>query len=157
MEFRNELEYGSGGPQHGDVIRTRAGIAVQAASWFRLTFVGQDSRAPFLGRSAPGTMRDPFDVQEAYAELFGNSKRGFTADSGRRVLQYGDTRLIGAPQWAYTARTYDFARAGWRTGKHRFEALFISPIKPSGTSFNRPPVPLSVAKQTCSPRGNAVP
>jgi hypothetical protein len=83
-------------------------------------------------------MRDPFDLQEAYAEFFGNAKRGFTADVGRRMVQYGDTRLIGAPQWAFTARTYDLARAAWRTGKHRFEVLLISPIKPDGAAFNRP-------------------
>jgi hypothetical protein len=138
VEFRNELEFGFGTPQHGDFIRTRAGVTVQPAGWLRLSVLGQDARVPFLGRPAPGTMRDPFDLQEAYAEFLGNTKRGFTADLGRRMLQYGDTRLIGAPQWAYTARTYDYARAAWRTGKHRFEALFISPIKPAGQSFNRP-------------------
>jgi hypothetical protein len=138
VEFRNEQDFGNGSDLHGQFIRTRVGIIVRPSSWLRISVLGQDARVPFLGRPAPGTMRDPFDLQEAYAEFFGTAKKGFTADLGRRMLQYGDTRVIGAPQWAYTARTYDFARAAWRAGKHRFEVLFISPIKPNGNSFNRP-------------------
>lgn len=104
----------------------------------KVSALAQDARAPFLGRRAPGSMRDPVDLQEAYLELRGEASRGLLLDLGRRMVQYGDTRLIGAPQWAYTARTYDLARAAWRGRGKRFEALFLSPIKPSGDGFNRP-------------------
>jgi hypothetical protein len=137
-EFRNAQEFGNGSDLHGDFIRTRVGAAFRPSDWLRISVLGQDARVPFLGRTAPGTMRDPFDLQEAYAEFFGDAKRGFVADIGRRMIQYGDTRLIGAPQWAYTARTYDLARAAWRTAKHKFEVLLVSPIKPDGGQFNRP-------------------
>jgi hypothetical protein len=137
-EFRNMQEFGAGPELHADFVRTRVGAAFRPASWVRISVLGQDARAPFLGRPAPGSMRDPFDLQEAYVEFFAEAKQGFTADVGRRMVQYGDTRLIGAPQWAYTARTYDLSRAAWRQGKHRFEVLLISPIKPDGNDFNRP-------------------
>lgn len=137
-EFRNAQEFGNSSSLHGDFVRTRVGATFRPNSWLRISALGQDARVPFLGRPAPGAMRDPFDLQEAFVEIFADAKRGFTGDVGRRMVQYGDTRLIGAPQWAYTARTYDLARAGWKSAKSRFEALLLSPIKPTGSGFNRP-------------------
>ncbi len=138
IELRDKSEFGRGEVTHANFLRTRFGLAYTPASWIRFTTLGQDARAPLLGRAAPGTMRDPFDVQESYAEFRPSSKTGFGGDVGRRMVQYGDTRLIGAPQWAYTARTYDLARAWWRTPHARFEILLVSPIKPIGTGWNHP-------------------
>lgn len=138
IELRDQSEFGRGPSTHANFMRTRLGLTYTPAPWIRFTALGQDSRAPFLGRTAPGTMRDPFDVQESYVEILPTAKTGPGGDLGRRMVQYGDTRLIGAPQWAYTARTYDLARAWWRTPHARFELLLVSPIKPSATHWNRP-------------------
>ena len=138
LEFRNYADFGLGADTHADFIRTRVGVEYRLTDKLRVSALGQDARAPFLGRTAPGNMRDPFDLQEGYLEYGGEAKRGLYLDLGRRMVQYGDTRLIGAPQWAYTARTYDLARAAWRTGRARYELLLISPIKPVGNGFNKP-------------------
>jgi len=138
IELRDKSDFGRGLPTHANFLRTRLGLTYTPTPWIRFTALGQDSRAPLLGRPAPGTMRDPFDVQESYFEILPAAKTGPGGDLGRRMVQYGDTRLIGAPQWAYTARTYDLARAWWRTPHARFELLLVSPIKPSGTGWNRP-------------------
>jgi hypothetical protein len=138
LEFRGPAEFGTGLETHANFVRTRVGLSYRPTSWLRLSALGQDSRAPILGRPAAGSLRDPFDLQESYVELFPSAKTGFGADLGRRMIQYGDTRLIGSPQWAYTARTYDLARAWWRTAHARFEVLLISPIKPDGAGWNRP-------------------
>ena len=116
LEFRGPAEFGSGLETHANFVRTRFGLSYRPTSWLRLSALGQDSRAPILGRPAAGTQRDPFDVQESYLELFPSAKTGFGADLGRRMIQYGDTRLIGSPQWAYTARTI---RYGPRLVAHR--------------------------------------
>jgi hypothetical protein len=54
------------------------------------------------------------------------------------MLNYGETRLIGAPQWHPLARTYDSARAYWRFPKARLEFLFVSVVKIRTTEFNKP-------------------
>ena len=120
-----------------DFIRTRVGLAWTPAPWIKLSGMAQDTRAPLYGSRAAGTVRDPVDLQEAYVELFPEG-RGFGLSAGRRMISYGDSRLIGAPQWAYTARTWDHARVYYRTGRARFEVLFVSPIKPRGDGFNKP-------------------
>ena len=138
LELRDQSEFGQGSATHANFMRTRLGLTYTPTPWIRFNALGQDSRAPFLGRTAPGTMRDPFDLQETYFEILPTAKTGPGGDLGRRMVQYGDTRLIGAPQWAYTARTYDLARAWWRTPHARFELLLVSPIKPTATGWNRP-------------------
>jgi hypothetical protein len=54
------------------------------------------------------------------------------------MLSFGDTRLIGSPQWAYTARTWDNLRVFHVSSKARLEGVFLSTIVPRGNGFNRP-------------------
>jgi hypothetical protein len=98
----------------------------------------QDCRAPWYGENAPNTVRDQADLHEAYFELFPLRKTGFGASAGRRMLNYGEGRLIGTPQWGNLARTYDFAHAGWRHRRAQIEFLFVSPVKIRIGEFNRP-------------------
>ncbi|MBM3735635.1 MAG: hypothetical protein FJW39_07595 [Acidobacteria bacterium] len=121
-----------------DFIRLRIGLIYRPTTWIKLVGVAQDARSAFYGLPPPGSVRDPHDLQEGYAEFLRPDQRGFGATIGRQMIGYGDTRLIGSPQWAYTARTWDTARVYYLTKKARFEALHISPIVPRGTGFNRP-------------------
>ncbi len=121
-----------------DYIRTRFGMTVRPLKWVRLTGLAQDTRAPFYGLPAPGNVRDTLDLQEGYVELMGESQTGPGATFGRQMINYGDTRLIGSPQWAYTARTWDTARLYYVTRKARLEFLRISPVVTQLDQFNRP-------------------
>jgi hypothetical protein len=97
----------------------------------------QDSRAPLYGSGAPSSVRDPADLQEAYVELLPD-RQGFGATFGRMMVNYGETRLIGSPQWGNLARTYDQARVYYRSSLGRFEVLLVSPVKIRIGEFNRP-------------------
>ena len=84
------------------------------------------------------TVRDQADLHEAYVELFPAYKTGFGLTAGRMMLNYGEGRLIGTPQWSNLARTYDHARMYWRSEWAQIEALVVSPVKVCIGEFNRP-------------------
>ena len=76
--------------------------------------------------------------RKAYFELFPEAKRGFGMTAGRLMLNYGEGRLIGTPQWSNVARTYDHARVYYRLPRAHLEFLLASPVKIRITEFNRP-------------------
>jgi len=120
------------------LFRTRLGLAYTPVKWLKLSGMVQDSRAPWYGANAPSNMRDPADLHEAYIELFPSYKKGFGMTAGRMMLNYGEGRLIGTPQWGNLSRTYDHARAYWRAPKAQLEVLVVSPVKVRLDEFNRP-------------------
>jgi Alginate export len=121
-----------------ELLRTRVGMTYKPFTWLKLSGMMQDSRTPFYGPNSPNTVRDQADLHEAYVELFPDSKTGFTFRAGRMMLNYGDARLIGTPQWGNLARTYDHARAAYKIGRAQFEFLFASPVKIRLDTFNQP-------------------
>lgn len=121
-----------------DFIRFRFGAIYKPASWIKLAGLAQDTRAPWYGLPAPGNVRDPLDLQEGYAEFFSPKQTGLGLTVGRQMISYGDTRLIGSPQWAYTARTWDNARLYWVNKRVKLEFMGLSTIVPRGNAFNRP-------------------
>ena len=54
------------------------------------------------------------------------------------MLDYGETRVIGSPQWGNLSRTYDTGRVYYQTGKVRLEALMISQVKIRTDAYNVP-------------------
>lgn len=137
-EEKMGVTFGKAVNQQDMLSRVRVGVQFQPLSWLKFSAMGQDDRVPFYGLAAPNTMRDTMDLQEAYIELRGNSKTGFGAVFGRNMLNYGEARLIGSPQWSNPSRTYDNARLYYRTRKARFEILMVSPVKVLTDDFNKP-------------------
>jgi hypothetical protein len=121
-----------------DYLRFRLGASWKPAAWLKLSGLMQDTRAPWYGAPAPGNVRDPHDLQEAYVEVYSEKKQGFGLTVGRQMLSFGDSRLIGAPQWAYTARTWDNLRLYHVSKRARLEGVFLSTIVPNGSGFNKP-------------------
>jgi hypothetical protein len=121
-----------------DYVRTRFGMTVKPLPWIKLSGMAQDVRVAGYGLPPPGNVRDPLDLQEGYIELFSPKQLGPGATIGRQMINYGDTRLIGSPQWAYTARTWDTARLYHVTKRFRTEVLFISPVQTRNNEFNHP-------------------
>ena len=120
------------------LFRTRIGAIWTPLRWLRFSGMMQDSRAPWYGPNAPNSVRDETDLHEAYIDLFPGSKQGFGLTAGRMMLNYGEGRLIGTPQWSNLARTYDNARIYWRAKGIRLEFLAVSPVKIRIGEFNRP-------------------
>lgn len=137
-EEKDGVNFGKSVNQQDMLSRLRIGAWFEPVSWFKISAMGQDARAPFYGVAAPNSLRDTMDLQEAYLELFGRSKTGFGATFGRQMLNFGEARLIGSPQWSNVSRTFDTARINYRTSKARFEILMVSPVKVLPDRFNTP-------------------
>jgi hypothetical protein len=144
FELRSRFEHRPGqsfGLEHdllSDFTRVRAGLSYKPYSWIRLTAVAMDARAPLYGTPAPSSARDPLDLHESFIEIRPEQKTGFGAILGRATANYGETRLIGSPQWAYIPRVYDGARVYWRNARLRLEALMLSPVKLTSADWNKP-------------------
>lgn len=132
------VNFGKSVDQQDMLSRIRIGFGVQPTSWLTVYAMGQDARVPFYGAPAPNTMRDTMDLQEGYVKLFDRADRGFGAEFGRSMLDYGESRLIGSPQWSNVSKTYDQGRMYYRTSKARFEILMVSPVKVLPDAFNTP-------------------
>ncbi|MBI4874301.1 MAG: alginate export family protein [Acidobacteria bacterium] len=137
-ESREGMNFGRDPDLFTGLARTRFGVTWKAAGWLKLSAMAQDSRAPWYGPNAPNSARDPLDLQESYAELFGDRKTGFGLSAGRRMISYGESRLIGSPPWGNLGRTWDHARLWYRLPKAQFEVLLASPVKVRIGEFNRP-------------------
>ena len=118
------------------LARTRLSLTFESG-WLKLSGMVQDSRAPWYGPNAPSNLRDTADLQESYVELF-SRKTGFGMTAGRMMLNYGEGRLIGSPQWGNVARTWDHVRASYKSKRARVDAFFLSPVKVQPDAFNRP-------------------
>lgn len=137
-ENREGVAFGKEPDRFTGLYRTRLGMTLRAASWLKISAMAQDARAPWYGVNAPSSVRDGADLQEAYFELFPDRKTGFGMSAGRQMLNYGETRLLGSPQWGNVARSWDHARLYWRHERARLEFLALSPVKVRLDGFNTP-------------------
>lgn len=137
-EEKTGVNFGKAVDQQDMLSRLRIGFGVSPVPWLSVYAMGQDARVSFYGVPAPNSMRDTIDLQESYIRLFDNGERGFGASFGRSMLDYGESRVIGTPQWSNVARTYDQARLYWRTSKLKAEILMVSPVKVLPDAFNTP-------------------
>ena len=109
-EERYGNNFGSAKNQQDMLSRIRISADFQPTKWLSISGMGQDARAPWFGPDAPNSVRDSIDLHEAFVTL-GTGKQPLNFAFGRRMINYGETRVIGVPQWTNTSRTYDFARA----------------------------------------------
>ncbi|HEY3440370.1 MAG TPA: alginate export family protein [Paludibaculum sp.] len=137
-EDRTGNSFGKEPDRSYGLFRNRFGMAYTPVKWIRFSGMVQDSRVPGYGPGAPNNIRDRADLHEAYFELFPGQKTGFGFTAGRAMLNYGEGRLIGTPQWSNVARTYDNARLTYRTNRAQVEVLLISPVKIRTEEFNQP-------------------
>ena len=137
-EEKYGVNFGKSVDQQDVLERLRIGILFEPLSWLTISAMGQDARVPFYGLPAPNTMRDTMDLQEGYLAIRERAKTGFGASFGRAMLNYGETRVIGSPQWSNVSRTFDHARLYYRTPKARYEILLVSAVKILPDSFNAP-------------------
>ena len=137
-EEKDGVNFGKSVNQQDMLSRLRFGAIFSPLSWLTISGMGQDARAPFYGTTAPNTIRDTVDLQEAYIELFAGVKTGFGALLGRQMLNFGESRLIGSPQWSNVSRTFDTGRLYYRTKKAHLELLMVSPVKVFPDRFNSP-------------------
>ncbi len=137
-ERKDGVNFGKSVNQEDMLSRLRIGAQFKPVSWFKVSAMAQDSRVPFYGLAAPNTIRDTVDLQEAFVEILSDRKIGFGASFGRQMLNLGEARLIGSPQWSNVSRTFDTGRLYYRTAGMRLEFLMVSPVKVLPEEFNKP-------------------
>src|SRR6185503_2280119 len=88
--------------------RLRFDLGVQPASWLRLAAQAQDARvARYDMGVASASMRDPFDLRQAYVEVGACEGCKVQVRAGRQELHLGSGRLVAAPEWGNVSRTFD--------------------------------------------------
>jgi hypothetical protein len=137
-EDRSGQAFGKDPDLSTGLVRNRFSLSYKPSSALKFAAMVQDSRTPGYGPRATASVRDTADLQEAYIELFPDRKTGFGMSAGRAMINYGEARLIGSPQWGNVARTWDHARVYYRFGGIRLELLAVSPVKVRMDDFNRP-------------------
>ena len=137
IEDKNGVDFGKSPDLSYGLVRTRFGLSYKPVEWLKVSAMIQDARAPEYN-NAPPSVRDPADLQEAYVELFPNQKTGFGMSAGRRMISYGEGRLIGIPDWSALSRTYDHGSVYYRLRRARIEMLYLSPVKINMGEFNSP-------------------
>ena len=135
-EERTGNNFGAAKNQQDMLSRIRIGMDYKPSKWLTLSGMGQDARAPWYGPNAPSSHRDSFDLQEAWVNLGTGKSLNFSA--GRRMLTYGEGRVIGVPQWTNTSRTFDHGRVKYSYRKVTADLLFLSPVIVRPDEFNRP-------------------
>jgi alginate export protein len=137
-EEKDGVNFGKSVNQQDMLSRLRIGADFTPVSWFSISAMGQDARAPFYGANAPNTIRDTMDLQEAYIRLRAKNKKGLGGEFGREMLNFGESRLIGSPQWSNVSRTFDTGRVYYQSEKNRLEVSMVSPVKVRSDAFNAP-------------------
>lgn len=136
-EEKYGVNFGKNVDQQDMLSRLRIGMTYQPVKWLTFSGMGQDARAPFYGAVAPNSMRDSMDLHESYLTV-GADTRPVEFSAGRRMLNYGETRVIGVPQWSNTSRTYDYGRLRFKNTHVTADALMVSPVIVVPDSFNAP-------------------
>ncbi len=137
-EEKDGVNFGKSVNQQDMLSRLRIGADFTPFSWITFSAMGQDSCAPFYGAGAPNTIRDTMDLQEGYVRFLARRKTGLGGEFGREMLTFGESRIIGSPQWSNVSRTFDTGQIYYRTEKIRLEALMVSPVKVLSDKFNAP-------------------
>jgi len=129
-EQREGVSFGNATHQQDMLSRLRVGFELRPITGLSFVANGQDSQVAFYGKTVPSTMRDNFDLHEAYVDV-NWSKGPYTpyASIGRRMLDYGDSRLIGSTRWSNVTHSSDFARVGLKTPLVDLQALVLSPVR----------------------------
>ncbi|HEV2424386.1 MAG TPA: alginate export family protein [Terriglobia bacterium] len=146
-EFRNREEGRTGigfKPGNSDaygLTRLRIGLDVTLNSWFHGFVQARDSEV--LGanpKNVTSSMRDVFDLSQAYVE-FRNGEHGWVnLKAGRQELYFGDEHLVGRSNWSNASRSFDAVRLtlGTVAKGEVLDVFAASVVKNYPTSFDEP-------------------
>lgn len=138
LEDRRGYDFGRQPDLLVPYIRNRLGLEVQPVSWLKAGGMMQDTRSPHYERSRPGGSQDPFDLHEAYVEIFPGAKTGWNFVAGRKRFQFGDQHVIGVPEWGNSGRTYDTGQINYRWKDQALHVLMASVVNFNPSGFNKP-------------------
>jgi hypothetical protein len=118
--------------------RFRATMKLQPVGWLKFQFQAQDARVYGRNQKPPATsLQDTIDLRMAFAEAGDTEKGKFGLRVGRQEFAFGDQRLVGASNWANSARVFDAVRATFRRNGYRLDAFASSVVDIRDGEFNK--------------------
>jgi hypothetical protein len=119
------------------LARIRLQLRLLPRPWLKVFGQVQDARVfeNDVVAKAP-TYEDQFDLRQAYVELGDWEKYPVMLRVGRQELIYGEERLVGASNWANTARTFDAVRLSMHGRGMRLDLFTSSVVTFRAGEFN---------------------
>jgi len=137
-EGRTAYGYREGVNDGYDLTRFRLNLELTPLKWLRSFVQAQDARAPGIDAAhVNATLKDVFDLRQAYVELRKGEDGHVRLLVGRQELIYGAERLIGASDWTNTARSFDAARLVFTWEKARLDIFASSMVVIKTNQFDR--------------------
>ena len=144
-EFRDNFAFGAPVAANNDQFllhQLRINLKWAPTDWFSAFIETQDAR--IFGSDSVNTnfiptfFHDQFDIHQAFFDLkFPIKNVPVTIRTGRQKLSFGNQRLVGAFEWANTARVFDAVRVTIGKKKERTLDLFASRlVGVDGHGFN---------------------
>ena len=117
-------------------MRTRMALRAGLGADVRLYVQLQDTRF-WGGRSLTfDGSADAFDLHQGWFELGHRGRSVLWTRVGRQEMEFGNGRLIGAPEWSQLGRAFDGVRAAVRLGEHTVLDGFGSELRESFVAFD---------------------
>jgi len=93
------------------LTRVRLGLDATPTSWLHAFIQARDSEVIGANpKNVTSSMKDVFDLNQAYIELRNGENGWFSLTTGRQELNFGDERLIGRSNWSNASRSFDAVR-----------------------------------------------
>ena len=90
-------------------------------------------------KNVTSSMKDAFDLAQAYIELRNADQGWFSLQVGRQQMLYGDERLVGRSDWSNASRSFDAVRLRLQSRAYgaRVDVFASSVVKNYPTSHDR--------------------
>jgi len=122
------------------LTRFRLGFDATPTSWLHAFVQARDSEVIGANpKNVTSSMKDVFDLNQAYIELRSGEDGWFGLTTGRQELSFGDERLIGRSNWSNASRSFDAVRLMLRSQEYgaRLDVFASSVVKNYPTSADR--------------------
>ncbi|HSM05462.1 MAG TPA: alginate export family protein [Longimicrobiales bacterium] len=99
-------------------MQTRLGLAAALGADVRLYAQLQDVRFWGGASRVPSASANAFDLHQGFFELGHRGESTLWTRVGRQEMEFGNGRLVGAPEWSQTGRSFDGVRGAVTLGEH---------------------------------------
>ena len=137
VEGVSSLNFVDGRDDNYALTRFRFNAAVVASPALSFAVQAQDAR---VGNKDIGSVGAPFagtmDLRMAYGDV-GRAQGRFSARLGRQELAYGEQRFVGHVSWLNTARTFDAAKATFKSKAVQVDMFAASVVRILDDEFDK--------------------
>lgn len=138
-EGRTGIGFTPGNDDAYGLTRVRIGFDITPSSWFHAFVQARDSEVIGANpKNVTSSMKDVFDLSQAYVEFRNGEQGWFSLKTGRQELVFGDEHLIGRSNWSNASRSFDAARLTLGTAQKGevLDVFAASVVKNYPTSFD---------------------